>query len=100
MKSFFNSKILVKGLAFILIPCFIDTIFCLQFLHLMSETDFQAEQEHRHMEIVRHANSLMQFYAAASGQYGSFATTGDKNCLARGAECEKKLEDEFKKLMP
>ncbi len=100
MKSYFTSKILIKGLAFILVPCFIDTVFCMQFLHLMSEADKQADQEHRHMEIVRHANSLMQFYAAASGQYGSYATNGDKSCLTKGAEYEKRLDEEFKKLMP
>ncbi len=72
----------------------------MQFLHLMSEADKQADQEHRHMEIVRHANSLMQFYAAASGQYGSYATNGDKSCLTKGAEYEKRLDEEFKKLMP
>jgi signal transduction histidine kinase len=100
LKRFFKSKILLKGMAFILIPCTIDTIFCVQLLHLMAETDKASKQEHKHMEIVRHANNLMQFYAAASGQYGSFATSGNKNFLASGAEYEKKLDVEYNKLMP
>jgi signal transduction histidine kinase len=95
-----KSKILFKGLAFILIPCVIDTLSFVWLLHIMAEAEESAKQEHAHVEIVKHANSLMSFYAAASGQYGNYAASGDLRWLQMGQQYEKKLDNEFDQLMP
>jgi hypothetical protein len=99
-RLFVKSKILFKGLAFILIPLAIDTIFCVQLLNLMAKTEEAAKMEHRHMEIVRHANSIMTLYGATSGGYANYATTGDVGWLKSGQDCEKRLNAEFDQLMP
>jgi signal transduction histidine kinase len=98
--SFVKSKILFKGLAFILIPCAVDTVFCVVLLNMMAETEAMAVKEHEHMAIVRHANSIMTMYGAASGQIGSYASSGDESWLKSGHEYMKKLDGEYDELMP
>ncbi|MBS1988926.1 MAG: HAMP domain-containing histidine kinase [Cyanobacteria bacterium SZAS LIN-3] len=95
-----KSKILVKGLAFILIPCAIDTASCIWLLHMVSETEEIATREHMHMEIVKHANCIMTLYSAASGQLGTYASTGDEASLKAGQDYQVKLNQEFDKLAP
>ena len=99
-RMLFKSKILAKGLAFILVPCAIDTIFCLQLLQMQSDAEKFAEQEHTRMQIVHHANSIMTLYGAASGQLGTYAQSGDRNCLDKGRAYVEQLNQQYDELVP
>ena len=95
-----RSRILFKGLAFILIPCAVNTLFCIKLFQLQAEAEDFGRQEHTHMAIVRHANSIMTLYGAASGQLATYAQSGEKAALDRGHEYVAKLDKEYEELVP
>ena len=99
-RSIIKSKIVVKGLAFILIPCAIDTVSCIWLLNMVAETEAMAKSEHTRMEIVRHANRIMTLYGAASGQLGTYSTTGSELALQKGREYMSKLNSEYEVITP
>ncbi|MBU6454274.1 MAG: HAMP domain-containing histidine kinase [Cyanobacteria bacterium REEB67] len=95
-----KSKILIKGLACILIPCALDTVFCIKLYYMQLEAAEFAKKEHTHMQIVQHANNIMTLYGAASGQLGTYSQNGDPGSLTAGKSYVEKLNAQYDELVP
>lgn len=94
----FAPKIVHKGLALVITPILLESLFFFQLYDLIERADKLAMAERRQTTVVDHLNWLMSDLATVSGNVATYLSTGNRSYDIAGKQARLKMQREFSEI--